>query len=86
MESSATSQTEEDAPQTSPNPINQNTQEEPPREQWFSALNLTEGPTLHIQIAGMTKYIDLILVVMSEVHSEVMKQTQGTLVVMYRVV
>ncbi|KAB5550496.1 hypothetical protein PHYPO_G00054410 [Pangasianodon hypophthalmus] len=57
-ESTATSQTEEDASHPSQSPIIQNTQEEPTREQWFSTLNLSEGPTIHIQIAGKTKHID----------------------------
>lgn len=56
-ESTATSQTEE-ASHASQNPINPNTQEEPSREQWFSTLNLAEGPTIHIQIAGKVKHID----------------------------
>lgn len=77
MESSATSQTVEEAPHTSQNPINQNSQEEPPREQWFSALNLSERPMIHIQIAGMTKHIDSILVVISVVRSEVLKNIGG---------
>ncbi|XP_053502939.1 reticulon-2a isoform X2 [Ictalurus furcatus] len=52
-ESTATSQTEEEASHTSQNPIIQNTQEEPTREQWFSTLNLSEGTTIHIQISVM---------------------------------
>ncbi|XP_060744693.1 reticulon-2a isoform X1 [Tachysurus vachellii] len=50
-ESTTTSQPEGEAPQSSQNPIDQNTQEEPTREQWFSTLNLSEWPTIHIQIA-----------------------------------
>lgn len=58
MESTVKSQTEEETSHSSQNTINQNTQEEPAREQWFSTLNLSEGPTIHIQIAGKTKHID----------------------------
>ncbi|KAF5900586.1 reticulon-2-like isoform X1, partial [Clarias magur] len=51
-ESTALSHTEEETSYASQSPITKNTQEEPTREQWFSTLNLSEGPTIHIQIAG----------------------------------
>ncbi|XP_053363526.1 reticulon-2-like [Clarias gariepinus] len=57
-ESTALSHTEEETSHASQSPIIKNTQEEPTREQWFSTLNLQEGPTIHIQIAGKTKHMD----------------------------